>query len=199
MKGKLAEYVVRNNPQGASMLLTRTYGMKPTRSMAEMVQQMNYIIMKHRADALRNISEIHPDKELINNMSESVEMIAIPSINTEPVSNCDGCDKLTEKKSACSGCGGTCGGSSNAAGCGCGGSSNASGGKVFSGGGMWNPNQPENWVRYGSSNANGEPNTSTTTETKPMPPKEDGTGKAITYLAVGVVATIVAGIIFKSY
>jgi hypothetical protein len=41
--------------------------------------------MKHRADALRNISEIHPDKELINNMSESVEMIAITPKPQNPI------------------------------------------------------------------------------------------------------------------
>lgn len=168
MKGKLAEYVVRNNPQGASLLLTQTYGMKPTRSMAQMVQQMNYVILTYREDALRNISEIHPDRELMHRPKPQVMEAVV-----EEVSNCSGCDKIKEEKSNACGCGSATS-SASGGGCSCGGSCG------------------------GHSNANGD--TTTPTQTTSTPPSNDSNvGKIITYLSVGVVAGIIAGIVFKSY
>jgi hypothetical protein len=172
MKGKLAEYVVSNNPKGASELLTRRYGMKPTRSMRAMVNQMNYIIMTYRERALEDIAEIHPDRVFIAGskpeiVKEIVERSEVKS-NCSGESDCEGCSKLTEKKSGCAGCGGTCGGMSNASGCGCGGKLNADGA------------------------------TSSTPEDVKVP-QENNVGKAIVYLSVGLAGAIVAGIIFKSY
>jgi hypothetical protein len=201
MRGKLAEYVVMNNPRGASNLLTQYYNMPRTRSMRQMVQQMNYIIKHHRQKALEDIMTIHPDKEIFNLGLDAPATASAQQVMKEAVAeptssiggDCEGCEKL-EKKSNCGGgcsgcsgdcgcgCGGNCKGTSNASGCGCGGATSSIAGM--------------NYAADGNGDASKSDKSFDTTT--PMS-KESNVSKAITFLSAGVVGVIVAGIIFKKF
>lgn len=193
MRATLAEYVVTNNPNGASKMLVNRYNMPRTKSMAQMVQQMKYIIQRYRQQALEDIAEIHPDREFMVvektlplPMVEDAVMVSETKSNCNGATDCEGCSKMKEEKSNCgggcsgaSGCG--CGGNtSNASGCGCGGTSNIVG---------------MNYAVNGSAQPKGDTTVDTTT---PMS-KESNVSKAFTYLSVGVVGVIIAGIIFKKF
>lgn len=197
MRATLAEYVVTNNPQGASDLLVYKYGMQRTKSMREMVSQMKHIIRTYREEALTDIGNIHPDKQIM----ATQDAIIVEEAPAEVSSNCGGmsgangssdcenCEKLKESSSNCSGdcgcgCGGRCKeGSSNASGCGCGGTTHS----AIAG------------MNYSADGTSGAEKSDTTIDTTTPMSEESNIGKAITYGSVAIVAIIAAGIIFKKF
>ncbi|MDB9959991.1 hypothetical protein OAD75_06350 [Gammaproteobacteria bacterium] len=66
----LYEYIAVNNSLGANELL-KNYGLKPTRSIDEIINRLKIIVRKYKKDALQDISKIHPDKELISSFNSS--------------------------------------------------------------------------------------------------------------------------------
>jgi hypothetical protein len=61
----LYEYIAVNNSLGANELL-KNYGLKPTRSVKEIISRLKVIVRKYKKDALQDISTIHPDRSLLN-------------------------------------------------------------------------------------------------------------------------------------
>tara|TARA_R100000908_G_scaffold46476_1_gene22788 strand:- start:121 stop:576 length:456 start_codon:yes stop_codon:yes gene_type:complete len=66
----LYEYIAVNNSLGANELL-KNYGLKPTRSINEIINRLKIIVRKYKKDALKDISAIHPDKELLSLFNSS--------------------------------------------------------------------------------------------------------------------------------
>jgi len=194
MKATLAEYVVTNNPNGASKMLVNRYNMPRTKSMRQMVQQMKYIIQRYRKQALEDIAEVHPDREFMvvetPAIVEEAVTVSEAKSNCNGDTDCEGCSKMAESKSNC---GGGCSGASGNSGCGCGGNtSNASGCGC---GGNTSNIVGMNYAADGQGAPKGDTAIDTTT---PMS-KESNVSKAVTYLSVGVVGVIIAGIIFKKF
>jgi hypothetical protein len=70
----LYEYIAVNNSSGANELL-KNYGLRPTRSIDEIISRLKRIVRKYKKIALQDLTTIHPDKELLssfttNNISE---------------------------------------------------------------------------------------------------------------------------------
>lgn len=66
----LYEYIAVNNSLGANELL-KNYGLKPTRSIEEIISRLKVIVRKYKKDALQDISTIHPDKNLLSLFNSS--------------------------------------------------------------------------------------------------------------------------------
>tara|TARA_R110002126_G_scaffold109942_1_gene246938 strand:- start:305 stop:793 length:489 start_codon:yes stop_codon:yes gene_type:complete len=66
----LYEYIAVNNSLGANELL-KNYGLKPTRSVKEIISRLKVIVRKYKKDALQDISTIHPDRSLLNLFNSS--------------------------------------------------------------------------------------------------------------------------------
>jgi|TARA_R110000822_G_C15306035_1_gene492389 hypothetical protein len=61
----LYEYIASNNSSGANELL-KNYGFSSSRSIDEIIHRLKVIVRKYKKLALQDISEIHPDKELLS-------------------------------------------------------------------------------------------------------------------------------------
>ena len=66
----LYEYIAVNNSLGANELL-KNYGLKPSRSIDELVQRLKQIVRKYKKTALQDLTSIHPDKELLSMFNTS--------------------------------------------------------------------------------------------------------------------------------
>ncbi|MDA7669964.1 hypothetical protein N8587_01475 [Akkermansiaceae bacterium] len=66
----LYEYIAVNNSLGANELL-KNYGLKPTRSVKEIISRLKVIVRKYKKDALQDISTIHPDRSLLTLFNSS--------------------------------------------------------------------------------------------------------------------------------
>lgn len=90
----LQELIAINNTPKAKALVVK-YGYKPARSYNDLIKKLTIFTREHREDALRELVEIHPHKELILNYS-----IQNPIIE-EQKSNCNGdtmCTKCMQKQ-----------------------------------------------------------------------------------------------------
>jgi hypothetical protein len=83
----LQELVAINNTPKAKALLVK-YGYKPARSYNDLIKKLTIFTREHREDALKELVEIHPHKDLILNY-QSVS-------DSEKKSNCEG-DKICPK------------------------------------------------------------------------------------------------------
>ena len=79
----LQELIAINNPSKAKALVVK-YGYRPARSYNDLIQKLFLITKEHREDALKDLVDIHPHKDLIMHY-------AIPvSVVTETKSNANG-------------------------------------------------------------------------------------------------------------
>jgi hypothetical protein len=89
----LQELIAINNPSKAKALVVK-YGYRPARNYNDLIQKLFRLTKEHREDALNDLVDIHPHRDLIVNY-------AIPTpITTEIKSNCDGdamCPTCVEK------------------------------------------------------------------------------------------------------
>lgn len=89
----LQELIAINNPSKAKALVVK-YGYKPARNYNDLIQKLFRLTKEHREDALNDLVDIHPHKDLIIHY-------ALPTpIETEVKSNCDGdtmCPKCMAK------------------------------------------------------------------------------------------------------
>lgn len=88
----LQELIAINNPSKAKALIVK-YGYRPARSYNDLIQKLFVLTKEHREDALKDLVEIHPHKDLIMNFS--MPMI----IENESKSNCEGDDLCASCKS----------------------------------------------------------------------------------------------------
>lgn len=83
----LQELIAINNPSKAKALIVK-YGYKPARNYNDLIYKLFRLTKEHREDALKDLVEIHPHKNLIVHF-------------TEIQSNCDGeqlCSACKEKE-----------------------------------------------------------------------------------------------------
>lgn len=66
----LYTYIAHNNSQGANELLSN-YGFKATNSIKELISRLKIIVRKYKKVALQDISNIHPDKSLLESFTKS--------------------------------------------------------------------------------------------------------------------------------
>jgi hypothetical protein len=93
-KISIQELIALNNTPKAKALVVK-YGYKPARSYNDLIKKLIILTREHREDALKELVEIHPHKELILNYS-----IQNPIIE-EVKSNCNGdtiCSKCMQKQ-----------------------------------------------------------------------------------------------------
>ena len=64
----LYEYIAVNNSSGANELL-KNYGLRPTRSIDEIISRLKRIVRKYKKIALQDLTTIHPDKELLSSFT----------------------------------------------------------------------------------------------------------------------------------
>jgi hypothetical protein len=79
----LQELIAINNPSKAKALVVK-YGYRPARSYNDLIQKLFLITKEHREDALKDLVDIHPHKDLILHYAMPVSVV------TETKSNCDG-------------------------------------------------------------------------------------------------------------
>jgi hypothetical protein len=79
----LQELIAVNNPSKAKALVVK-YGYRPARSYNDLIQKLFILTKEHREDALKDLVEIHPHKDLILHYSMPL------SVENETKSNCDG-------------------------------------------------------------------------------------------------------------
>jgi len=79
----LQELIAINNPTKAKALVVK-YGYRPARSYNDLIQKLFILTKEHREDALNDLVEIHPHKDLILHYSMPL------SVENEAKSNCDG-------------------------------------------------------------------------------------------------------------
>lgn len=79
----LQELIAINNPSKAKALVVK-YGYRPARNYNDLIQKLFRLTKEHREDALNDLVDIHPHKDLILNY-------AMPTpVTTEIKSNCEG-------------------------------------------------------------------------------------------------------------
>ena len=66
----LYTYIAHNNSSGANELLSN-YGFQATNSISELIKRLKIIVRKYKKVALQDISEIHPDKSLLESFTKS--------------------------------------------------------------------------------------------------------------------------------
>jgi hypothetical protein len=115
-KIKLVE-LLAYNAQVPSRELLQKYGIsdpKNTHELSDKLEQL-YLTATDKSTIEKSFAEIHPHKDLIlAYLSENAPSKTIVKVE-EPLSAACGCSGF-DSYSNCSGCGGTCGGSSNAEG-----------------------------------------------------------------------------------
>ena len=79
----LQELIAYNNPSKAKALVVK-YGYRPARSYNDLIQKLFILTKEHREDALKDLVEIHPHKDLILHYTMPI------ATETEIKSNCDG-------------------------------------------------------------------------------------------------------------
>ena len=91
----LQELIAINNPSRAKALIVK-YGYRPARNYNDLIQKLFRLTKEHREDALKDLVDIHPHKDLIIHYAMPMP---IPVV-TETKSNCDGdtmCSVCTAK------------------------------------------------------------------------------------------------------
>ena len=81
----LQELIAYNNPSKAKALVVK-YGYRPARNYNDLIQKLFILTKEHREDALKDLVEIHPHKDLILHFTTPV------SVEKEAKSSCDGND-----------------------------------------------------------------------------------------------------------
>jgi len=79
----LQELIAINNPSKAKALVVK-YGYRPARNYNDLIQKLFRLTKEHREDALKDLVDIHPHKDLILNYAMPVPVV------TENKSNLDG-------------------------------------------------------------------------------------------------------------
>lgn len=79
----LQELIAINNPSKAKALIVK-YGYSPARNYNDLIQKLFRLTKEHREDALNDLVEIHPHKDLIINYSTPI------NVEAEVKSNCNG-------------------------------------------------------------------------------------------------------------
>lgn len=110
MRISIEQYIAVENPKASSQFLTK-YGVPAATSLKDLAEKMEVITYKYRDLAFADLATIDtPYRRLI--MDSVNTKVAVATLVPENVSNCDGacsCNDKAEKKSNCTGCGGTCG------------------------------------------------------------------------------------------
>ena len=89
----LQELIAINNPSRAKALIVK-YGYRPARNYNDLIQKLFRLTKEHREDALKDLVDIHPHKDLIIHYAMPIPVV------TETKSNCDGdtmCSVCTAK------------------------------------------------------------------------------------------------------
>lgn len=93
-KISLQELIAINNPSKAKALVVK-YGYRPARNYNDLIQKLFQLTREHREDALKDLVDIHPHKDLIIHYTMPI------TVETEKKSNCDGdtmCTKCMAKQ-----------------------------------------------------------------------------------------------------
>ena len=118
MKIDTIRYVYENRQPELRRLVVK-YGLPPAKNAKDLWSKVNYLVAKFKGEVLKDIAEIHPDKDLII-WSESTKAgndAAPKSISEIDLSSIL---PMEEKKSGACGCAGADGEYSECGGCGCG-------------------------------------------------------------------------------
>lgn len=108
------KYVFENRQPELQKMVVK-YGLRPAKNKLDLFKKVNAIVAKYKADALKDIAEIHPDRELIL-WSVGYGTPATPppvSENKSSAAGC-GCSAASGEYSNCGGCGCGCGCGANA-------------------------------------------------------------------------------------
>ena len=70
------EYVADNNPREANYMLSG-YGYKKTQSKREISENLKSLVRKNKKEGLKDLADIHPDKELILSLIE--DKVTVPA------------------------------------------------------------------------------------------------------------------------
>lgn len=79
----LQELIAINNPSRAKALVIK-YGYKPARNYNDLIQKLFQLTREHRENALKDLVDIHPHKDLIIHYAMPI------TVETENKSNCNG-------------------------------------------------------------------------------------------------------------
>ena len=86
-------YIATQNPNQANDLLTN-YGFQKTKDINVISKRLGWIVKENRTSALKDISEIHPDKKLIMSFNETKENYLNLTGRTPEISSEDLDEKL---------------------------------------------------------------------------------------------------------
>ena len=79
----LQELIAINNPSKAKALVVK-YGYKPARNYNDLIQKLFQLTREYREDALKDLVDIHPHKDLITHYVMPI------NVEKEDKSNCNG-------------------------------------------------------------------------------------------------------------
>ena len=108
----LQELVAVNNPKGGAAVLNK-YSYPAPKSTKDLVIKLNHLTKSYREQALSDLAEVHPHRDLILHYDEPKAGCGVLPISAdEKKSNCGGGSTSSAEggKTGC-GCGGACGGS----------------------------------------------------------------------------------------
>ena len=71
----LQELIAINNPSKAKALVVK-YGYRPARNYTDLIQKLFRLTKEHREDALKDLVDIHPHKDLILHYAMPVSVVA---------------------------------------------------------------------------------------------------------------------------
>jgi len=92
----LQELIAINNPSKAKALVVK-YGYRPARSYNDLIQKLFVLTKEHREDALKDLVEIHPHKDLIMNFSMPMILENESKSNREGDDLCASCKAKKEQ------------------------------------------------------------------------------------------------------
>jgi hypothetical protein len=95
-KISLQELIALNNTQQAKNLIKK-YGYRPARSYNDLIQKLFVLTKEHREDALKDLVEIHPHKDLIMNFSMPMILENESKSNREGDDLCASCKAKKEQ------------------------------------------------------------------------------------------------------
>ena len=89
----LQELIAYNNPSKAKALVVK-YGYRPARNYNDLIQKLFRLTKEHREDALKDLAELHPHKDLILNYfcASKEEKSNVEGKDNNSDCNCPSCE-----------------------------------------------------------------------------------------------------------
>ncbi len=86
----LQELIAINNPSGAKSLLIK-YGYRPARNFNDLIQKLFRLTKEYREDALKDLVDIHPHKDLILHYAMPLPVVNETKAGYENDTMCPSC------------------------------------------------------------------------------------------------------------